>query len=595
MQEWKNGLRSAIHPAIFATIYYLTDHLAGLLRLTPATCADLFVAAPKILQAIFAALGDYYTWRLTRRVFGHQSHQAVAALALTVLSPWQWFCSTRTLSNCLETTLTIAALYNWPWHWSLTDRVHARSDENGLRVREDGERAGVDEGTRLRRSLLLAALATILRPTNLFIWITLATMTCLKMSARSWSTRLPGTKQPILIPISSPSFLRATTRERTRLVVDAITCGSSVLLLSVLVDRFHYQSWTFPPLNFLYFNLVQSLSVFYGRNDWHYYLSQGFPLLLTTALPFALVGIYQAFFCTKSSAPPLRRTILSQLATMACVMPAVLSLISHKEVRFIYPLLPMLHILAAEPLTRFFAPSIPSPLRSRRNPPHTFLKRLSLTLLILLSTTISLYTTTIHNRGVLDVLTYLRRQHETHYLPRHPDDLPTALTAAFLMPCHSTPWRSHLVHPNISAWALTCEPPLHLSAEARETYLDEADEFYADPMLWLRQNMSKQPPSKARPRGLGSIPQGHSRFEVPERESVQREGHAERRPWADYLIFFAQAEKTMDVALRGSGYAECWRGFNTRWHDDWRRKGDVVVWCLWPERRDRTSQDSGLA
>ena len=39
-------------------------------------------------------------------------------LALTVVSPWQWFCSTRTFSNCLETTLTIVALYLWPWQWS---------------------------------------------------------------------------------------------------------------------------------------------------------------------------------------------------------------------------------------------------------------------------------------------------------------------------------------------------------------------------------------------------------------------------------------------------------------------------------------------
>lgn len=34
---------------------------------------------------------------------------------MTVLNPWQWYCSTRTFSNSLETTLTIAALYYWPW------------------------------------------------------------------------------------------------------------------------------------------------------------------------------------------------------------------------------------------------------------------------------------------------------------------------------------------------------------------------------------------------------------------------------------------------------------------------------------------------
>lgn len=32
-----------------------------------------------------------------------------------MFSPWQWFCSTRTFSNCLETSMTITALYFWPW------------------------------------------------------------------------------------------------------------------------------------------------------------------------------------------------------------------------------------------------------------------------------------------------------------------------------------------------------------------------------------------------------------------------------------------------------------------------------------------------
>lgn len=36
-------------------------------------------------------------------------------LWMTALNPWQWYCSTRTFSNSLETTLTIAALSYWPW------------------------------------------------------------------------------------------------------------------------------------------------------------------------------------------------------------------------------------------------------------------------------------------------------------------------------------------------------------------------------------------------------------------------------------------------------------------------------------------------
>jgi GPI mannosyltransferase 3 len=588
LQEWKSALRSAIHPAIFATIYYLADLVAQVLRLTPALRAELFLAAPKTLQGAFAALGDYYTWQLARRVFGHDSHQAWAALVVTVLSPWQWFCSTRTLSNCLETTLTIAALYNWPWQWSLTDRDNARYDHAGLRVREDGAEDAVDETTRLRRSLLLAALATILRPTNLLIWITLAAMTSLQMSSGGWFARIPWLNQRILIEFNSPAFLRATLRERRTLLVESVLCGSTVLVLSVLVDRFYYQSWTFPPLKFIYFNIIQSLSVFYGRNDWHYYLSQGFPLLLTTALPFAMVGLYRGIFLANSIETTLTAITLSQFATIACAVPAALSLISHKEVRFIYPLLSLLHILAAEPLVQFFGASLIHPLQSRRSPPYALVKRLILALFVLVNVSIAIYTTTIHGRGVIDVLAYLRHQDEGYYLAAHHNldsrsiSKPN-LTAAFLMPCHSTPWRSHLIYPTISAWALTCEPPLHLSSTEKESYVDEADAFYSDPSLWLRRNMSRQPPSSAR----GGI--------FTSRDKQQRHGSGERgqpihniegrRSWPDYLIFFAAAERTMETALRGSGYVECWRGFNSHWHDDRRRSGDVVAWCLFPERR----------
>jgi len=52
--------------------------------------------------------------------------------------------------------------------------------------------------------------------------------------------------------------------------------------------------------------------------------------------------------------------------------------------------------------------------------------------------------------------------------------------------------------------------------------------------------------------------------------------------WPDYLVFFSQLEPTLRNLLRSSSYAECYRSWNTAWHDDWRRKGDMVIWCLDP-------------
>ena len=158
--------------------------MADALRLSEQYRTELLLAAPKFAQAFFAALGDYYTWKLAQRVYGREDNKAWAALALTVLSPWQWFCSTRTLSNSLETTLTIIALYNWPWHWSLgmKEETTLQVDGQGLRIREADEPSSgdTDELTRLRRSLLLAAIATVMRPANILIWITLALATMLQ-------------------------------------------------------------------------------------------------------------------------------------------------------------------------------------------------------------------------------------------------------------------------------------------------------------------------------------------------------------------------------------------------------------------------------
>jgi GPI mannosyltransferase 3 len=156
------------------------------------------------------------------------------------------------------------------------------------------------------------------------------------------------------------------------------------------------------------------------------------------------------------------------------------------------------------------------------------------------------------------------------------------MTAGFLMPCHSTPWRSHLISPSIHAWALSCEPPVSLNSSQKSTYLDEADQFYADPADFLQRTMP-QPP------------RGRSSFRPLQLSRAKSQGstgvrYADgKRQWPDYLVFFAHLESTMGMLLKGSGYGECYRTFNSHAHDDWRRKGDIVVWCL---RADELAKSS---
>ena len=55
---------------------------------------------------------------------------------------------------------------------------------------------------------------------------------------------------------------------------------------------------------------------------------------------------------------------------------------------------------------------------------------------------------------------------------------------------------------------------------------------------------------------------------------------AYRRAWPQNLVFFAALGGELRDVLAETRYRECWRGFNSHFHDDARRVGDVVVWCL---------------
>lgn len=64
-----------------------------------------------------------------------------------------------------------------------------------------------------------------------------------------------------------------------------------VLGLTCLLDRFMYGTWILVPLNFLKFNFLSSGGDYYGTHRWHWYLTQGFPVMIFSHLPFCIAGI----------------------------------------------------------------------------------------------------------------------------------------------------------------------------------------------------------------------------------------------------------------------------------------------------------------
>lgn len=497
--------------------YHAVAQLITTLGLSAHIRAEVLIAIPKLVQALFAAEMDLFTYKLAARTYGLQSSAARAALFLTMASPWQAFCSVRTLSNSIETSCTIGALCLWPWDWFMAPEL---SEEDRTTHGLSKTKASQEPHSWLYQSLFVAAMACILRPTNIVIWTTVSVT--------------------LLIRFGSVAKL-------LKLAQAAVISGGAILAISVGADRTFYGAWVFPPLRFLQFNLFQSLAVFYGKNRPDYYFTEALPLLLTTALPFAAIGLWRGLRCkadTSDVGQMREQTIRSTLAITVITSVLLLSLISHKEVRFIYPILPMLHVLAAKPLASFFTP-FPRPTKPS--------KRVLLFIMVCTNLFIGWYTLFVHQRGVIDVMHFLRGQHEVGMpAPLSITDSNTGAeitTVGFLMPCHSTPWRSHLVHPDIHAWALTCEPPVDLSMSERETYMDEADVFYNHPGAWIISH-------------IGDI-------------------QPEFMPWPQYLVFFEHLESTLQSVLKYGDrdrYEEVWRGFNTHWHDDARRKGDVFVW-----------------
>jgi phosphatidylinositol glycan class B len=106
--EWKNHLRSSLHPAIFAAGYQLTTNIASICGITPCTRAQLLLLAPKVIQALFAALLDCYTWRLAERAYGPGSRTAFSA----VCSPGITF--TASISDICLCPFLAHAVYFFP-------------------------------------------------------------------------------------------------------------------------------------------------------------------------------------------------------------------------------------------------------------------------------------------------------------------------------------------------------------------------------------------------------------------------------------------------------------------------------------------------
>jgi phosphatidylinositol glycan class B len=139
-----------------------------------------------------------------------------------------------------------------------------------------------------------------------------------------------------------------STRQRLSLFIGLVLGATLALALGVIIDRWGYGATTFPVYSFLYQNFVENKSARFGTPPFFAYLYLPLENLMAPLVLLLMAATLIAW---------LRRP-WSALTWASAPYVALLSLLAHKEARFLYPLAPFLPFfvvfaLASEPPARF--------------------------------------------------------------------------------------------------------------------------------------------------------------------------------------------------------------------------------------------------
>jgi len=375
--EWKAQIRSYLYPFIFEMYFQLLKMLT----------VDFYVLVrygPHIIQAVLTAYYDISLHKLTLKITDNLEI-ANYSYYLNLMSWFLFYTGSRTLSNVAEMCFSTI----------------------GLSFISFGKPSDVNS---LVFALLFGGIGCIIRPTCFLIWIPLVFVLLLK-------------KEIHFLNLFKACFI----------VVPVL------LVLLFGIDFYFYGSFTVVHWNFLQFNILENIGEFYGAHSWHWYLSQGLPVVFGVQVLFFIVGV----FCSG----PKQKTLL----WISMFYIFVHSMIVHKEFRFLLPVVPILLCYAGQGfkyLSKYVS------------------QRLLFLLVLLLNVPVALYFGLIHQRGTIDVLHFIRQSNIEDK------------DVLYLMPCHSTPYYSYL-HQNITMRFLTCEPNTEVD------YLCESDQFFENPLHWL--------------------------------------------------------------------------------------------------------------
>ena len=429
--EWAPGaaLRSFVHPALLALCVYWPLSLVEA-ALPSAAFLPLLWLAPRLLHAAATLAGDVATYQLALPLHGPRA--ARLAVLAQLSNFYSLYAGSRTLSNGLEASLCAAALVLW--------RATLEAWLQAAAAAGKPPRPPPAPSAAATAAGVLAGLSCALRPTTA-LYFALAAAAAL--------------------PRAPPATLL-----RAAALSGALPAALATVLATAALDSCLYGRPTLPALNFFAANALTPTASLYGTHPASWYLTQGLPLLLGAQLAPLLLSLGTLLQASPSSTAA-SSAWWAQLegALIASGMLAALSLVAHKEHRFLLPLLPLLSVHVGHGLACFLGSSTGTGTgtgagSARSQPPLLPLRRTLLQLAATGSLAPALYLSLLHQRGSVAVVEALALA-----AGRAPPPARGAMAVHWLTPCHATPLFSHLHYRVGQALGLDCHPAAMLGVQ----------------------------------------------------------------------------------------------------------------------------------
>ena len=310
----------------------------------------------------------------------------------------------------------------------------------------------------------VAGLLFMIRPTSALLWAPI----CIRDVYQHISDVICKRKELIKIRVRNNAnqitgyiYLRRKIELKPLIIWILISAG--VICYCIAVDSIRHRKIIFTPFNFFMVNIYNNSGV--NNNSLHWYVVSGVWYLVSSfwylvSGTVSLLGPLVIPLCMAIPVAPLK-VLLPLLVNITA-----LSVLPHKELRFLQSSLPFLFLIIANHLCWKIRAS--------------FQKAIKMIFLVV-NISGALYLSLVHQRGVVDAAIYIGNSGQD--LTEHGVDAQILLA----MPCHSTPLYSH-IHQNISVRFLECKPNL----ENDPTYREEDDIFYSSPDTWL-ENLKQLP------------------------------------------------------------------------------------------------------